>query len=387
MDCGKHKTKDYNSTTGMESLTVQEISKAQAAQRAGRAGRVSAGYCFRLYTEEAFDTMQETAVPEILRVNLAQVVLLLKGMGVHQPLEFDFLTAPSRQNIKKACQLLFALGALDEKLHLTSHGKKMAKLPLDPVYAHLLLESSKYECTKEMLTAVSMLSAENVLYRPGGDSESGLGAKAASAHRRFASYEGDIPTLLNVYHAWQKEAIYVASGGKKAQKKLKQQTGSSSGAKLLHGEWCLRNFVSGRSLVRAYNVRQQLSTLCGRPVEKNGLGMDVEASCGEDMEVFLKCACAGLFLQTASRATTVNEVKNNKGSGSLGLGRGRYKTKVGATEVSIHPTSTMFGRNPAAKCVVYTELLVTKRTYIRGVTQVREEWLCEVAPNFFSKSK
>ena len=371
----------------MESLTVQEISKAQAAQRAGRAGRVSAGYCFRLYTEEAFDTMQETAVPEILRVNLAQVVLLLKGMGVHQPLEFDFLTAPSRQNIKKACQLLFALGALDEKLHLTSHGKKMAKLPLDPVYAHLLLESSKYECTKEMLTAVSMLSAENVLYRPGGDSESGLGAKAASAHRRFASYEGDIPTLLNVYHAWRKEAIYVGSGGKKAQKKLKQQTGSSSGAKLLHGEWCLRNFVSGRSLVRAYNVRQQLSTLCGRPVEKNGLGMDVEASCGEDMEVFLKCACAGLFLQTASRATTVNEVKNNKGSGSLGLGRGRYKTKVGATEVSIHPTSTMFGRNPAAKCVVYTELLVTKRTYIRGVTQVREEWLCEVAPNFFSKSK
>jgi HrpA-like RNA helicase len=338
--------------------------------------------------EDAFDAMDEATVPEILRVNLAQVVLLLKGMGVHNPANFDFLTPPNRQSLKKACELLFALEALDEHMNLTDYGKKMAKLPVDPVFAHLLLQSPKYGCTSEMLTAVSMLSAENVMYRPGGDSESAVGAKAASAHRRFASYEGDLPTLLFVYQAWRKEAIYSTSGGKKAQKRLRaslQGASNGSGSKLLHGEWCTRNFVSGRALVRAHDVRQQLATLCSRDVNKNGLGMDITLSCGDDIEAFLKCACAGLFLQAASRVHAPKEVPGRGSSGSLMSSRGRYKTKVGSTEVSIHPTSTMFGRNPAPRCVVYTELLVTKKSYIRGVTQVREEWLCEVAPKFFSK--
>lgn len=392
VDCGKQKTRDFNGTTGMESLMVQDISQAQAAQRAGRAGRVSAGVCFRLYTEDAFTSLEETSVPEILRVNLAQVVLMLKGMGVHNPADFDYLTPPAKQSLKKACELLYALEALDDKLELTEYGKKMAKLPVDPIYAHLLLQSSKYGCVSEMLTAVSMLSAENVMYRPGGsgeDSTSGsLAAKAAAAHRRFYSHEGDIPTLLAVYRAWRKEAVYLVSGGKKAQKQLlkSQVSKNGGGSKLLHGDWCTRNFISGRALVRAHDVRHQLQTICSRPVEKNGLGMDVESTCSEDVELFLKCVCAGLFLQSAARMAHMKEMKD-RGAGSVVSTRGRYKTKVGNSEVSIHPTSTLFARNPAPKCVVYTELLVTKKTYVRGVTQVREEWLAEVAPRFFSKTK
>lgn len=138
VDCGKHKTRDYNGTTGMESLMVQDISQAQAAQRTGRAGRISAGVCFRLYTEDAFASLAEVTTPEILRVNLAQVVLMLKGMGVHNPADFDYLTPPSKQSLKKACELLYALEALDDQLELTEYGKKMAKLPVDPIYAHLL---------------------------------------------------------------------------------------------------------------------------------------------------------------------------------------------------------------------------------------------------------
>jgi ATP-dependent RNA helicase DHX8/PRP22 len=139
--------------------------------------------------------MEDASVPEILRVNLAQVVLMLKGMGVHNPTKFDYLTAPNRQSLKKATQLLFALGALDKRMELTDYGKKMARLPLDPVYAHLLLQSANYGCTSEMLTVVAMLSAENILYRPGGgglgvEGKDSLSAKAGSAHRRFLSYEG-----------------------------------------------------------------------------------------------------------------------------------------------------------------------------------------------------
>ena len=395
IDTGKQKVREFSGSTGMESLTVANVSKAQAAQRSGRAGRMAEGFCFRLYPEVAFDGLAETSPPEILRVNLAHVVLQLKGMGVHDPRTFDFLTPPQKGTLMKAFNTLFALGAINEKMDITEHGKKLAKLPLDPIFGHLLLQSPAYGCTSEMLTAVSMLSAENVFYRPGGGDEAVSGtvaAKAIAAHRRFASYEGDLPTLLSVYESWRREAVYVpsSSGGKKAQKRLlaaAQQKGSAG--KLLHGDWCSRNFISGRALVRAYDVRRQLSEICAREVKKNGLGLDVKASCGDDRELFLKCVCAGLFLQAASRikaSVDVDEKSSKRSadrSGSLYSSRGRYKTMVGSEEVSIHPTSVMFGRNPAPKCVVYTELLVTKKTYIRGVTQIREEWLHDIAPEIY----
>jgi len=400
IDCGKHKMRDFSGATGMERLMVSDISKAQAAQRAGRAGRMSSGYCFRLYPEYAFETLEKTTMPEILRVNLAHVVLQLKGMGIHDPRTFDFLTVPNTQSLLKAFELLYALGAVDSTMNLTIYGKKMAKLPLDPIFSHLLLQSPKYECTAEMLTAVAMLSAENIFYRPGGggggsgamEEEVGVASsmsKASAAHRRFASHEGDLPTLLAVYQAWRKEAVYIPSsmGGMKAQKRqIRDNKGSKGMGKLPHGEWCTRNFISGRALVRAHDVRNQLSEICSRTEEKNGLGMDVFASCGAEMESFFKCVCAGLFLQVASRMQSIVEIKKG-GSRNLAANnlRGRYKTKIGGEEVSIHPASAMFGRNPAPKCVVYTELLVTKKTYIRGVTQVREEWLTDIAPQFFKR--
>ena len=157
-------------------------------------------------------------------------------MGVCDPLQFDFLTRPSNTSVRRACELLYALGALNDDMDLTEHGRKMAKLPIDPIYAHLLLQSPTYGCTNEMLTAVAMLSAENVMFRPGGgglDEGSGkgsIGQKAIQAHRRFASYEGDLPTLKNIYEAWQKEAIYTSS---------RVNTGrNSNGGKILHGQVC-----------------------------------------------------------------------------------------------------------------------------------------------------
>ena len=385
VDAGKCKTKTYSNSTGMESLIVDDVSKAAANQRAGRAGRVSAGLCFRLYPEESFNMLDETTAPEICRVNLAQTVLQLKGMGVHDPRSFDFLTRPDDRSLFKAFEKLYALGALDDDMNLTSYGKKMAKLPLDPIFSHLLLQSPKYGCTVEMLTAVAMLSAENIFYRPGGSGvdENHLTSKAAAAHKRFSSWQGDFPTLVTVYNSWRKEAIYKASMKIKAKSDRKIKSGSSL---LPHEEWCKNNYISGRALVRAHDVRHQLVEICSRESESNGLGMNTSISCGDDEISFLKCTCAGLFLQSASRLNnTVNinkEIGNliKKGENPL---RGRYKTKIGGKEVSIHPTSSIFGRNPAPSCVVYCELQITKKAYIRGVTQIKDEWLREVAPTFF----
>ena len=385
VDCGKHKSREYISSTGMESLGVVDISKAQAAQRMGRAGRVSEGVCLRLYPEIAFDSLEETTVPEILRVNLAQVVLQLKGMGVHDPRSFSFLTPPTSENIEKSFELLGALGAIDDEMKLTSYGKQMSKLPLDPVFAHLLLQSSKFECVDEILTVVSMLSAENIFFRPGGRGEDsgGLAAKSVAAHRRFASHEGDLPTLLNVYKTWRKEAVYVsASQSSKMRKKLEKDIINKKGSsKMLHGDWCKQNFISGRAIARAHDVRSQLSELCSRSLEKNGLAMDIHSSCAVEMTSFFQCICAGLFLQVATRLPAPPQDKKSSRSGHIPATRGHYKTRQGKQSVSIHPLSFLFGRNPAPKCVVYTDLLYTSKLYIRGVTQIREEWLDEIEFN------
>jgi len=248
-----------------------------------------------------------------------------------------------------------------------------------------------------MLTAIAMMSAENIFYRPGGsgvEGGSGNSSKAAAAHKRFASFEGDFPTLIAVYDSWRREAIYDSSSKRKikAQKLMKHEQDTAKndgrGAKILHGDWCTRNFISGRALVRAHDVRNQLVEICGRNSDRNGLGMDTKLSCGaDDMINFLKCTCAGLFLHSASRvknAVEINkEIRKQMATDSDKSTRGRYKTKIGGREVSIHPTSSLFGRNPPPKCVVYTELQITKKAYIRGVTQIKEGWLGELAPAFF----
>jgi ATP-dependent RNA helicase DHX8/PRP22 len=385
VDCGKHKSREYKSSTGMESLVISDISKAQAAQRMGRAGRVSEGICLRLYPKESYDRLADTTVPEILRVNLAQVVLQLKGMGIHDPRSFSFLTPPSAESILKSFEILAALGAIDKSMDLTVYGKEMSQLPLDPIYANLLLQSSKFECVAEILTVVAMLSAENIFYHPGrgGDDRGGLAARGAAAHRRFASYEGDLPTLLNVYNAWRSEAMYARTGApRKAKRKLGK--GKASSAMLSHGDWCTQNFINGRALTRAHDVRSQLSDICSR------LGMDVRSSCSSEMTTFYRCISAGLFLQVATRLPNPDQSqgrKNSRYNAGMIPSRGHYKTKIGGTIVSVHPSSCIFGRNPAPKCVVYTDLLHTTRMYMRGTTQIREEWLNDFAPHDFDPKK
>jgi HrpA-like RNA helicase len=229
-----------------------------------------------------------------------------------------------------------------------------------------------------MLTVVGMLSAENIFFRPGRSSENSLSATGAAAHKRFSSYEGDLPSLLNVYNAWKKEAIYTPSGKSNQHKKKKL-----GNAKMLHGDWCKDNFISGRALVRAHDVRNQLSELASRAMEKNGLAMNVDSSCASEMTLFFKCLCAGLFLQVATRVPSPQQQQGARQSPTSKSGlipsHGQYKTRLGGNLVSVHPTSFMFGRNPPAKCVVYTELLQTSKLYIRGVTQIREEWVDESA--------
>jgi len=382
IDTLKCKVRCWNNGTGMESLILSNISQAQAAQRAGRAGRTSQGFCFRLCTEDAFFSLDLVTPPEILRVNLAHVVLQLKSIGIEDIISFYYVTPPSKQSLLKAVELLYALGALDLKFNLTQHGENMAKLPLDPIFANLILLSRKYNCVKEMIIVVAMATVETLFYRP---HNSIALSKASQAHKRFKCYEGDLPTLLSLYQSWRRESNHNSSSKSKSKKSCKKRK-LNNDEKHSHADWCRKNYINGRALSKAYDIQNQLSQICSRSTSKHGLNWDhfsTQKQQDFDMEQFLKCLCAGLFLQSASRCIVLDQHHLTKTQKKAFSNTGKYRTKISSKEVSIHPTSSLFGRNKPPKCVVYTELIVTKKNYIRGVTQIRDEWLAEVAPHFF----
>ncbi|XP_076460598.1 LOW QUALITY PROTEIN: ATP-dependent RNA helicase DHX8-like [Babylonia areolata] len=330
VDPGFVKQNVYNSKTGMDQLIVTPISQAQAKQRAGRAGRTGPGKCYRLYTERAYrDEMLPTNVPEIQRTNLASTVLSLKAMGINDLLAFDFMDAPPMQTLISAMEQLHALSALDDEGLLTRLGRRMAEFPLEPMLSKMLIMSVHLACSDEILTVVSMLSVQNVFYRP-KDKQALADQKKAKFHQP----EGDHLTLLSVYNSWKNNKF--------------------------SSPWCYENFVQIRTLKRAQDVRKQMLGIMDRHK------LDV-VSCGKNTARVQKAICSGFFR---------NAAKKDPQEG--------YRTIVDAQVVYIHPSSALFNRQP--DWVIYHELVLTTKEYMREVTAIDPKWLVEFAPKFFKFS-
>lgn len=330
VDPGFVKQKVYQSKTGMDSLVVTPISQAQAKQRAGRAGRTGPGKCYRLYTERAYrDEMLATPVPEIQRTNLATTVLQLKTMGINDLLHFDFMDAPPVESLIMALEQLHSLSALDNEGLLTRLGRRMAEFPLEPNLSKMLIMSVHLQCSDEVLTIVSMLSVQNVFYRP-KDKQ----ALADQKKAKFNQTEGDHITLLAVYNSWRNNKFSNA--------------------------WCYENFVQIRTLKRAQDVRKQLLGIMDRHK------LDV-VSAGKNTVRVQKAVCSGFFR---------NAAKKDPQEG--------YRTLVDSQVVYIHPSSALFNRQP--EWVIYHELVQTTKEYMREVTSCDPKWLVEFAPAFFKFS-
>ncbi|XP_026480599.1 ATP-dependent RNA helicase DHX8-like isoform X1 [Ctenocephalides felis] len=327
VDPGFVKQKVYTSKTGMDSLVVTPISQAAAKQRAGRAGRTGPGKCYRLYTERAYrDEMLPTPVPEIQRTNLATTVLQLKTMGINDLLHFDFMDAPPVESLVMALEQLHSLSALDNEGLLTRLGRRMAEFPLEPNLSKMLIMSVALQCSDEILTIVSMLSVQNVFYRP-KDKQ----ALADQKKAKFNQAEGDHLTLLAVYNSWKNNKFSNA--------------------------WCYENFVQIRTLKRAQDVRKQLLGIMDRHK------LDVVSS-GRNTVRVQKTVASGFFR---------NAAKKDPQEG--------YRTLVDSQVVYIHPSSALFNRQP--EWVVYHELVQTTKEYMREVTTIDPKWLVEFAPAFF----
>ncbi|EDV25961.1 uncharacterized protein TRIADDRAFT_24419, partial [Trichoplax adhaerens] len=329
VDCGFVKLKMVLPNAGMESLVIVPISKASAKQRAGRAGRVRSGKAYRLLTEKDYEKLLSSAtVPEMQRVNLSAVVIQLKALGIDNVLRFDFLSPPPAKNMIRSLELLYALEALDDYGRLTlGCGNKMAELPVDPMLGKMLLSSSKLECSEEILTITAMLQVQNIFYTPPK-------RKAASdnARRKFAVYEGDHLTLLNVYKAFMR-----------CRKSSK---------------WCQENYLNYKALTKAVAIRERLKVF----MKKFKLPL---ISCDDDPEAVCKCLVTGFFANAAKYC-----------------GDGCYRTIRDNHVLHIHPNSVLYTEEPP-KWVIFHEVLQTKKDYMRDITVIEPSWLYELAPHYY----
>lgn len=329
IDPGFCKMKSYNPRTGMESLLVNPISKASAMQRAGRSGRTGPGKCFRLYTAyNYYNDLEDNTVPEIQRTNLANVVLSLKSLGIHDLLNFDFMDPPPAEALLKALELLYALSALNRLGELTKVGRRMAEFPLDPMLSKMIVAADNYKCSDEIISIAAMLSVGNsIFYRP-KDKQ----VHADNARMNFHTGNvGDHIALLKVYSSW-KETNYST-------------------------QWCYENYIQVRSMKRARDVRDQLEGLLER--------VEIElASNPNDLDAIKKSITAGFFPHSA-------RLQKN----------GSYRTVKHPQTVHIHPSSGLAQVLP--RWVIYHELVLTTKEYMRQVTELKPEWLVEIAPHFY----
>jgi pre-mRNA-splicing factor ATP-dependent RNA helicase DHX15/PRP43 len=270
VDPGFAKQKVYNPRIRVESLLVSPVSKASAAQRAGRAGRTQPGKCFRLYTEKAFKgELTEQTYPEILRSNLGVVVLTLKKLGIDDLVHFDFLDPPAPETLMRALEMLNYLGCLNDDGDLTDIGDQAAEFPLDPQLAKMLIKSPEHRCSNELLSIAAMLSVPVVFVRP---KESQREADEAKA--RFSHLDGDHLTLLNVFHAYKQHC---------------QDQGDGA-------TFCYDNYINHRSMRSAEHIREQLK----RTMER--LSITMQSTDFNDKEYYpniRKCLVSGYFMQVA----------------------------------------------------------------------------------------
>ena len=328
VDPGFVKQTAYDAKLGMDRLQVTPISQAQAKQRAGRAGRTGPGKCFRLYTENAFQSeMLPTTIPEIQRQNLSNTILMLKAMGINDLLGFDFMDPPPTNTMLTALEELYALSALDEEGLLTRLGRRMADFPMDPSLAKSLIGSVELGCSDELLSIVAMISATQTVFHRPKDKQQQADQKKA----KFHDPAGDHLTLLNVYNGWKR-------------------AGKSD-------PWCVENFVQPRSMKRGEDVRKQLVQI----LERHRLPI---VSCGRDTTRVRQALCSGFFRNSARKDPQEG-----------------YKTLVEGTPVYMHPSSALFGK--AAEHVIYHSLVETTREYMHNVTSIEPKWLVEAAPTFF----
>ncbi|MFH0934626.1 MAG: ATP-dependent RNA helicase HrpA [Pseudomonadota bacterium] len=336
IDSGLARINRYSVRQKVEQLRIENIARAAANQRAGRCGRVMSGVCIRLYEEADFMQRPEFADAEIFRVSLATVILRMSALGLGEVEEFPFIEPPGSRAITDGYQLLQELNAIDDKRQLTPLGHELAKLPLDPKVARLLLAGRQYHCLSEILIIASALALQDPRDRPAERREA-----ADAAHQHFNDERSDFLAYLKLW-AWFQEAIKHKKSNK------------------LWANECREKFLSPLRLREWHELHQQLHA----QVSEMGMRFNEQPATFEQIH---KALLTGLLGNIGTRA--VNE-----------------PYYLGPREIKFFIASNSVLAKKGAKWVVAAEIVETTKLFARYVARIEPEWLEEVGAHLIKRS-
>ncbi|KAH6996705.1 P-loop containing nucleoside triphosphate hydrolase protein [Ilyonectria sp. MPI-CAGE-AT-0026] len=337
VDSGKAKLKQYRARLGMESLLAKPISKSSAVQRTGRAGREGPGKCFRLYTEDAFKSLQDADLPEILRNDVLGAVLTMKARGIQDVLAFPLMDPPEPESMEKALVHLHFLGALNDDGSITAVGEKMARLPISAPLGAVLLAAAKpeFDCVTEAIDIISCITSGDDIFLQVQSEEAQEEIEAArkELHRR----EGDIMTYLTTMQ------LYTAENANRV-------------------DWCKHRKINMRNMRQALNIRRQLRGMCLKEkLLSEAPPPDPQPFvplAPERAEQLLKCFLRGFALKTAMLAPDSS-----------------FVTVHGKHVVAIHPASVLHGQKKEA--IMFLEHVYTNKNYAKKVSAIQATWIAE----------
>lgn len=331
IDPGDARISRYSHRTRLQRLPIESISQASANQRKGRCGRVAEGVCLRLYSEEDFNSRPEFTDPEIFRTNLAAVILRMLQLGIGEPGDFPFVDPPEPKMVRDGFKLLEELGAVSKRGKLTSTGHKMARLPVDPKLARMLLAAVNSQCIAELLVIVSAMAVQDPRERPAEKK-----AQSDQAHARFNHTKSDFMAWINLWRYYEEQ---------------RQSLSQSQLRKL-----CKKEFLSYLRMREWRDLHVQLTIACRQ------IGFKVSSALAEDenYEGIHKALLAGLLGQIAQQdeGRLFNVARNRK--------------------AQIFPGSSQYRKPP--RWLVSGEIVETSQVFARQCAAIEPDWLLNVNP-------
>jgi ATP-dependent helicase HrpA len=334
IDTGLARISRYNYRTKVQRLPVEAISQASANQRAGRCGRVAAGVCIRLYAEEDYSSRPEFTEPEIQRTNLAAVILRMMTLGLGDIEAFPFIDPPDMRFVRDGYKLLHELGAVDSRQQITRMGRQLARLPVDPRLARMLLAASELQCLKEVLIIASALEAMDPRERPLDKAQ-----VADEKHALFRDERSDFYSYIHLWNAYAEQAKHLS------QNKLRG--------------WCRKHFLSFMRMREWIDLHRQLQA------EVHAMGFSSNRG-DADYQAVHSALLTGLLGNIAYQSEP-----------------GEY---LGARNLKfvLFPGSGLSKKRP--KWLMAAELVETGRRYLRTVAAIDPQWVEPLAGDLVKRS-
>ena len=334
IDTGLARISTYNVRARTTSLPVTPVSRASCDQRMGRCGRVGPGTCIRLFSQEDYQNRTEFTLPEIKRSNLAEVILRMIGLKLGDPATFPFIDPPTTRAIRDGYELLNELGALDHshgKVRLSSKGRLMAKLPLDPRIARMIIEAQDHNCLQEVVVIAAALAIQDPRTRP-AEKET----EADAAHAKFKVHPSDFLSFLKIWENFNSLSFDTKD---KNRKKSRSQI----------RKFCRAHFLSYQRLREWQDIHEQITLILRE--EKNFVMNRQPASYAD-----IHYAILSGFLRNISYRKTKNVYQGGQGK-----------------ELVVFPGSVLF--NKGGQWIMAAELVETARLFARVAANIKPEWL------------